>query len=161
MSPTLCSVSFARSVFAIGTLFIAGCGSNGQSVDPGTLTQTVPSKITVVLDSSAVTIDLNSLATTQYKGAALVLLSNVWTAAAFSVDRTTLGFGFEADDGFTPASKGCADLPGVDLEKGYIDPASRNLTWDESLGLRGCYSVTGTNKMTGGTPAADAGADGG
>lgn len=153
-----CSV---RAAFAAGALLFAGCGNSGQSVDPGTQTHTQAGKIDVGFESSSVSVNLGPIATTEYKGVALVLLSEVWTAANLSVDHTTLEFGFEADDGFTPESKGCADLPGADLDQGYIDPVSRSLTWDEALGLRGCYSVDAAKKMTGHVPVADAGADGG
>jgi hypothetical protein len=162
MSQGLHRVSSVRAIFATGALLIVGCGNSGQSVDPGTqTTETGGAKLTVVLGASSVSVDLGSVATTAYNGTELVLLSDVWTAAALPVDHTTLEFGFEADDGFTPASVGCAYLPGADLDLGYIDPTSRNLVWDESLGLRGCYSVGGAKTMTGHTPVVDAGTDGG
>ena len=153
----------AHAVLAIGVLFVAGCGNAGQSISPGTQTQAQAGELNVVFDSSSARVDLGSVATTTYKGVALVRLSDVWTAADFSVDATTLEFEFEADDGFTPASARpeCVDLPGAHLVDGYIDSVSRNLTWDESLGLLGCYSVKGTNTMTGHAPVPDAGADGG
>lgn len=151
----------ARAALTAATLVLSGCGNSRQSVDPGPQPTVEGERLEVVYESSTVSVDLAALATTTYKGMAVVLLSDVWAASELAVDHTTLEFGFEADDGFSPAGKGCADLPGVNLDSGYINPSSRNLAWDESLGLRGCYSVDSAKRMTGHLPSGGEDAGGG
>jgi hypothetical protein len=138
---------------AAALLALQGCSSD-QTVDPGT--QTVPeggATFQVNYHTDSVDLDLGKLPTSDYKGVNLVKLADVWTASKIAADYTTLEFGFEASDGFKPSQKtGCNDLPGTMLDKGYIDPVSRKLTWDSTLGLAGCYSVKDAVKMTGHEP---------
>jgi hypothetical protein len=142
---------------ALALLALQGCSSD-QSVDPGS--NTVPeagSPFQVNYLTQSADLDLSKLNKSDYKGTSLVKLADVWTASSISADRTTLEFEFVAFDGFIPSQKtGCGDLPGSVLEKGYVDPVSRKLTWDESLGLAGCYSVKNAVKMNAHAPT-DAG----
>ena len=157
--------SVLASTFAL--LLLSACSSSDQTVDPGNNQNPATDggadgsgvTIQVSYQSQSIPVDLGAITTSSYKGVNLVKLSDVWAGSQITADRTTLEFEFVATDGFKPSSKGCADLPGDVLDKGYIDPASRNLTWDESLGFKGCYSVKGATQMnahapTGGSDAA-------
>lgn len=150
-------------------LVLSGCGDNDQTVNPGE-TNTAASDgggdatgvvVGVFYDGRSVDVDLGTVATTSYKGVNLVKLSDVWTSSGMEAERAALEFEFVASDGFTPSSKGCAGLAGTVLGMGYIDPVSRNLTWDESLGFEGCYSVRDTAQMNARQPTtgSDAGTD--
>ncbi len=151
---------------ALALLLIA-CGDD-QSVNPGNSQNPSTDSgadasgvvVQVSYQGQSMAIDLGTLATTSYKGVNLVKLSDVWTASQINADRTTLEFEFVAEYGFKPSKKGCADLSGAVLDKGYIDPASRNISWDESLGFEGCYSVRNTAQMNAHVPTGgnDAGA---
>jgi hypothetical protein len=152
-------MSFRSLLFtgAVALLALQACSSD-QSVDPGSTT--VPeggASFQVNYQSQSVDLDLSALAKTDYKGAGLVKLADVWTASKIAADRTTLEFEFVASDGFKPSNKAnCGDLPGTVLDKGYIDPLSRKLIWDETIGLAGCYAVKNTIKMNAHEPT-DAG----
>ncbi|HNS95338.1 MAG TPA: hypothetical protein PKL73_00195 [Polyangiaceae bacterium] len=142
-------------LFAVTMGLTAACGDE-QSVDSG---QPSPSNdgatgviVTVTLENKSVPVDLGTLGTTAYKGVELVKLSDVWAASGIGVDPTTLEFEFVSADGFRPSSKGCDDLAGSNIDKGFIHPTSRNITWDETLGLRGCYAVNDTEQMNGHVP---------
>ncbi len=132
---------------AIAACAMQACSSD-QSVNPGTPTADAGASLQVTYESQSVPVDLSKVPTVDYKGTQLVKLADVWTASQILTDRNTLAFEFVGDDGFKPSDKnGCNDLPGSTLDNGYIDPVSRKLTWDESLGLAGCYSVKGAAKM--------------
>ncbi|MFW5739659.1 MAG: hypothetical protein ACOC1F_04775 [Myxococcota bacterium] len=126
-------------------LLCLGC-SDDQSVDPGS-SGGEPAVLDVSYDGQSVPVDLGDLATTPYEGVELVKLSDVWAESGITADRAALAFEFVASDGFKPSNKDCEDLAGTNLDQGYIDPVSRNLTWDESLGLGGCYAVRDTVEM--------------
>ena len=142
---------------AMAMFSLCACGSD-QSVDPGTTPGTdAGAKLEVNYLTQSVPVDLSTLSTIDYKGAQLAKLSEVWTASKIQADSTTLEYEFVGEDGFKPSDKnGCADLPGTVLDKGYIDPVTRKLIWDETLGLAGCYSVKGAAKMNAHAPT-DAG----
>lgn len=147
---------FSLLVAAFSVLLASGCGDD-QTVEPGANQNPATGVILQVShEGSSVPVDLGTLPTTSYKGVNLVKLSDVWAASQIGVDPTTLEFELVSSDGFKPSSKGCVDLPGTAIDKGYIDPSSRNVSWDEVLGLRGCYSVTDTAQMNGHAPT-DAG----
>ncbi len=153
---------------ALSLLLAAGCGASDQTVNSGANGN--PSSdggadgngvtLQVAYESQSVPVDLGTLATSSYKGVNLVKLSDVWAASGISADRSALEFEFVGADGFKPSIKGCADLSGILLDQGYIDPTTRNLTWDETLGFSGCYSVKGAAKMNAHAPVdgADSGA---
>jgi hypothetical protein len=130
----------------------ADASTDAQGVDGSTAVDAAVDGNGVVVAVSyqgqAVNVDLGTVATSSYKGTNLVKLSDLWTSTNITADRSTLTFEFvAAADGFKPSDKGCADLSGTVLDKGYIDPSSRNLTWDESLGFKGCYSVKGVGQI--------------
>jgi len=148
------------TIACLALLPLAGCGDD-QTVDPGTNQNPAEAGsdaagpvVIVSYQGQSYPISLASVATTAYKGVNLVRLSDVWAATKVSVDPSTLAFEFVSSDGFKPSKKGCADLSGTLLAQGYIDPASRNLTWDEALGFEGCYSVRDTAQMNAHEPVA-------
>ncbi len=145
-------------------LLLTACGDD-QTVDPGA-NQTPASDggadasgvvVQVSFDGQSKTLDLGTLPTTEYKGVNLIKVSDLWTASQFGVDPATLEFEFVSTDGFKPSVKDCADLPGNVIDKGFLDPTSRNLTWDESLGYPGCYSVKEVAEMNAHAPTPDDG----
>ena len=153
--------TFLTSAFAL--ILFSACESSDQDVDPGinqnpaieggTDGNGVTLQVSYLSDS--VPVDLGTIATSSYKGVNLVKLSDVWTVSQIAANRATLEFEFVSSDGFKPSNKGCADLSGEVLDKGYIDPMSQNLTWDESLGFEGCYSVKAAVQMNAHAPAGD------
>lgn len=159
-------MNFLYSLFAptLLTFLFAACGSD-QEVNSGNPTNPAsdsgaPVVIQVTHQTQSVPVNLKTLPTTSYKGTTVVKLSEVWSGSKLPGDRNTLEFEFVSSDGFKPSDKGCAPLSGSVLDKGYINPTSRNVMWDESLGYRGCYSVNDAAKMNATIPMAraDAGA---
>ena len=140
-------------------LVLVACSSN-QTVDPGGGDGSAGTTVALAVSyqGRSVAVDLGTVATSSYKGVDLVRLSDAWARSEIAADRTTLEFEFVGSDDFKPSSKGCVDLAGSVLDQGYIDPTSRNLTWDEALGFRGCYSVLGTVQMNAHDPMNDAAA---
>jgi len=147
------TLRFAVLASTLCLLPLTAC-SDDQAVDPGSGSGGGGGDATVLVtyEDQSVDVDLSGLETTSYKGVDLVKLSDVWTASGISVDRTTLEFELVASDGFKPSVNDCEDIPGDVLDQGYIDPSSRNLTWDESLGYGGCYSVRETVEMNAHAP---------
>jgi hypothetical protein len=142
-----------RGAGALVLCVLAGCGD--QAVNPGPSPSGAIATLQVSYLSQSVPVSLSTLATIDYKGSKVVKASDVWTASQIGADRNLLEYEFVGDDGFKPSSKdGCPDLPGTLLEKGYIDPTTRKLSWDGSLGLGGCYSVRGAAQMNAHAPSA-------
>ncbi|HPA80627.1 MAG TPA: hypothetical protein PLS95_07415 [Thermoanaerobaculales bacterium] len=141
---------------ALALIALAGCSRSGQNATPpGADAGAVGNGVTlsIAYQGQSIHVDLGSIATTSFNGEKLVKLSDVWTAAHIKAERSSLEFEFVGADGFTPAEKGCADLSGTMLEKGFIDPTSRNLAWDASFGSRRCYSVKNVAKMNAYAPS--------
>jgi hypothetical protein len=134
----------------LALLASAGCSRSADkaglaSSDSGVAASGVT--IVVSYQNQSFPVDLGSIPTTTVNGEKLIKLSDVWSAAHIKADRSSLEYELIGADGFTPAVKGCADLSGVMLEKGFIDGTSRNLWWDASFGSRRCYSVKNLAKM--------------
>ena len=119
---------------------------SGEETGSNTTPYIGPS-ITVQYAGQAVEVDIGSIETSIYKGKELVRLSDVWDSSRIDADRQNLFFEFVGSDGFKPSDRGCDDVPGTALDRGYINPMSRKLTWEESLGFYGCYSVSVTVEM--------------
>ncbi len=137
---------------AVALLSLGGCG-NDQTLDPGSTPQGKGGTIQVAYQMQTVAVDPSKLSTVDYRGINLVKLSVVWAASAINADHNGLAFEFvSGTDGFKPSNKGCPDLAGTVLDKGYIDPSTRKLTWDESLGFKGCYSVNAVAQMNAHAP---------
>ena len=148
MKKLLATLSFT----AVLCSWLVGC-SEDQAVDPGTNTGDAKS-VDVVHGADSVKVFLGALSTLQYKEVDVVRLGDVWAAAFPSAVPNSLAFSFVSATGFRPSDKDCADMPGALLGSGYIEPTSGNLVWDESLGLRGCYSVRETVRIEGYLPDA-------
>lgn len=59
----------------------------------------------------------------------LVSLADVWWAAGFPVDPTSLRVDLVGDDGFDTATKRGEPLTGATLDQGLIDVDTRDVTW--------------------------------
>ena len=79
------------------------------------------------------------------EGVDVVRLSDVVETATLGVDLADLEFDFVASDGFRSGERStCVDtvpMPGETLDRGYIDPVTRNLSWDAALDMPGCVRV--------------------
>lgn len=108
-----------------------------------------PPLVNLSFRSQTARVDLRRLPAEPVQGRALVRLARLWDAGGFSVPPTHLDF--VGDDGFRPGSKPkCPEkLAGAMLQRGYIDPTSRDLVWDEDLKLPGCYRVWGVASIEG------------
>ena len=96
---------------------------------------------------ASVRVDLGSLAGDRRADLCLVPLDQVVEAADLGIVLSETEFDFEGEDGFRPSQVGCAPLDGALLSRGWADMSTGTLVWDESLGLRGCYSVTKARAM--------------
>lgn len=90
-------------------------------------------------------VDLTTLDTVDVEGEDLVLLSSVVLEAFPTRALADILANFEAYDGFVPSQSpycdGLVPVFGLRLEQGYIDPATRNVSWDEALQFPGCMYV--------------------
>jgi hypothetical protein len=78
------------------------------------------------------------------------LLWDVLLAAGLEEEELlAMRFDFESKNGFRPSQNGCDSLDGETLALGYLDSESLALLWDDTLGLRGCYWVTQTERILG------------
>jgi hypothetical protein len=141
---------------ALALLLLAGCSRSdqkaGATADAAGAVGTGVT-LSIAYQGQSIPVDLGSVATTSFNGEKLVKLSDVWTATHIKAERSSLEFEFVGADGFMPAEKGCPDLSGAMLEKGFINPTSRNLSWDASFGSRRCYSVKNVAKMNAHAPS--------
>jgi hypothetical protein len=78
-------------------------------------------------------------------------LSRVVAAAFPDLDLADIASDFEASDGFRPGSSpncdGLVPVAGLTLERGFIEPATGNLSWDDELGYPGCLKVRDLAKI--------------
>jgi hypothetical protein len=106
-----------------------------------------PTALTVKVTylGTSVDVDVTQPTAVQDGGDAYSLVSDVITIAIPSKAITTLQAGFVGSDGYNPATKGsCSNfvpVDGANLSKGWIDRTTRDLSWDDSLGLPGCMNV--------------------
>jgi hypothetical protein len=104
-------------------------------------------EVEVIYGETTVPVDISTLDEVDFGGTPHVLVSDVVEAADLGVALDTLELDFEASDGFRPSSSGrCADfvpVAGTDADQGYIELATRNLSWDDALGFPGCLGVDG------------------
>jgi len=126
----------ARSLLAILLVGLCGCGDDDAAGPEGT-------RVTVTYEGEGREVVLETLAPS-VQG---VPLSDVVEAAWPELDRSALVADFLAGDGFRPARRtDCQDeipFPGDQLDRGWIDPATADLAWDESFSFTGCMHVRG------------------
>ena len=142
-----------------GTSGAGGTSSGAGGTDPGGAAGeasgaagTSPATgvvVNVVYGGTSRPVDLGTLPTSEVNGQKLASIVDLWTASNTPAELAKVQFDFEGDDGFRPSTKGACKTPitGAQLSKGYIDPQLRNLFWDDSLGLSGCYRVKGLAKV--------------
>jgi hypothetical protein len=82
------------------------------------------------------------------------LVSNAVLKALPGQDLATVkADNFLGADGFDPLTKancqvaGVLPVPGTDLDQGYLDPATLDLTWDAALSKPGCLAVHGLGQI--------------
>lgn len=137
--------SFCGAVAVLSMLvgFATGCDDD----DSGEI-----ATVDVVYVDESVTIDLGELeavAVADEEG--YVRMSDIVDAAAIGVAIEDLEFDFEGGDGFLASSSpNCVDhipVAGALLEQGYIHRVTRNLAWDDALGMPGCTRVDNTARI--------------
>jgi hypothetical protein len=160
------------------------CGSDQkiESKDAGTSNTDDAGVVTgktikVTYQGSSIEVALNQLATVDVNGTAKARLSAAILAALPSKTLEQIQVNdLIASDGYTPTAKsncaGMLPVAGPKTEKGYVDPSTRLITWDESLAFPGCMKITdaaeivvadaeatdgGNTEVDAGTPDTDAG----
>lgn len=152
-------VSSIAAIAALCGAFLAinACGGDQQVVmpDTGTLVPdggTSGKSVKVIYNGSSSAVALGQLPTTAINGASYAKLADVVAAAipGRSLDELKVT-DFVSADGFASSSKAdCGPLLPVaaaTLAKGYLDPATRNLRWDDALAYPGCMCVRDTAEI--------------
>lgn len=125
-------------ILAICSLMFFACSSDDNETEDGF-------ELTVVYLGTEYTVDVLALETTLFEEIQMVKLTDILNATGVETDWTKLYYDFEAKDGFNPRTQytcdGTIPITGDAIDKGYVDPVSHRLNWDESLGYSGCASV--------------------
>ena len=127
----------------IGAIPALGCN---QTVDTGDVD--AGATVQVTYQGAAETVALDGLPVAQLEGVDVVTLDTIVGRTDFPIALADVWLNFVGDDGFEPwMGDYCpADLdpvPGSLAAQGGLDPATRNLQWDEALGYPGCMHVDG------------------
>jgi hypothetical protein len=125
---------------AVLTLVLAPACGGGDEPPPCDPSRAVSMAVSYGNESEAV--DLGTLQGTEDGDLCLVPLMDVVDAAGLGFDPEASYYDFMASDGFRPTQVDCVTVDATTLELGWVDRVTGTLVWDESLGLRGCYSVT-------------------
>jgi hypothetical protein len=144
----------SRAVHLALALVLTACGpipdlegSDGGS-DAGTH---VGVMVRVTYEAQSEEVDLTLLDTVQHETVAKVRLSAVVHAGYPELQLDAILADFVASDGFTPGSSfncdGLVPVYGLRLEDGYLDPETRNLSWDQTLSFPGCMYVDDTEEI--------------
>lgn len=97
--------------------------------------------VKVTVNANTETVDLGTLPTSEVGGLTLVTLSDVVLAAGLESGEGKT-FKLIASDGFDPIEvKGAAPLTWEQMQKGYLDPTTRDASFDPSLALPGFWAV--------------------
>ncbi len=138
MNPKPHQIAWVCAVLPI--LWLAACDQRVSDAPEGDV-----KTVEVVFEEVTSEVDLGELDTVTIEGEELVRLSDVVEAADLGVELSALEFDFVASDGFRSGDRStCTEtipMPGETLEQGYIDPVTRNMSWDASLGMPGCVRV--------------------
>ncbi|MCD6499057.1 MAG: hypothetical protein J7M25_12275 [Deltaproteobacteria bacterium] len=135
VAPLLGFLLLAFAVMAVS----AGC-QDGTELNPCDPSRAVSVKVSHGQDSAQV--DLGTLIGSRQGDYCLVPLPDVVDAAHLGMDVAGSFYDFVGQDGFQPTQVECALIDGDTLARGSVDMRTGTLVWDESLELRGCYSVT-------------------
>jgi hypothetical protein len=135
-------------------LALASCESSGGGTDlpAGDVAgDAAAATFAVTYKGASVEPDLSKAEDVTINGTACKKLSSVALLAFPEIVLDAVVVDFTGSEGFKPASKpyctGLIPFAGTSLANGCIDPATRNLQWDESLSWPGCMSVKGTVEM--------------
>lgn len=139
--PSLASV--LAPVLALGLVLLLAPGCGGDD-DPAPCDPSRAVSMTVSYESAseAEAVDLATLTGTEDGDLCLVPLMDVVDAVGLGFDPETSYYDFVGSDGFRPTQVECVTVDATTLELGRVDRVTGTLVWDESLGMRGCYSVT-------------------
>jgi hypothetical protein len=108
---------------------------------PSTSTADPGLPFVVEADGEQATVGLGTIDLVTVAGDRVVPLADVLQASGLPVTWEDRTYDFLASDDFQPSQRGCEPLGWTELEGGYAYPETGNLTWDEALGLPGCYFV--------------------
>ncbi len=151
-------------ILSLALFVLTGCGAGPASMvdsgapegDAGVADAGVDAGsglvVSVVSGPNTRTVDLATLSTHSLGVKTVVGLDAVVHATFPERQGTAFRVNFKASDNFDPASKGgCAPLlPLAEslLPRGGIDPLTRNLAWDDTLGYPGCLYVHDCTTLT-------------
>jgi len=144
MDPRCCAWTpcFLLAGVLVCTLWTASaCGDDGDDAPPCDPSRALSVTVTYGTDSQPV--DLASLSGTEDGDLCLVPLMDVVGAAGLGFDPDASYYDFVGGDGFRPTQVECVTVDASTLEQGWVDRVTGTVVWDDALGMRGCYSVTG------------------
>ncbi len=122
-------------------LTASACGDDGDDAPPCDPSRAL--SLTVTYDTQSEAVDLASLTGTEDGDLCLVRLMDVVDAAGLGFDPVAGYYDFVGGDGFRPTQVECVTVDASTLEQGWVDRVTGTVVWDDALGMRGCYSVTG------------------
>lgn len=141
---------------------LAGCT---QTVDTGDGAD-AGATVEVTWEGGSTTVALGGLPTSQIVGVDVVALDTIVGAADLPIALADAWLNFVGDDGFEPSEGDyCPEeiipVDGALASQGGLEPATRNLLWDEALGYPGCMHVDGvaTIEVLGSATDTDTGTD--
>lgn len=129
-----------RWVLVLALLIAPSCGDSGDEPPPCDPSRAVT--MTVSYESEREVVDLGTLTGTEDGDLCLVPLMDVVDAAGIGFDPDKSYYDFVGSDGFRPTQVECLTVDATVLEQSWVDRVTGTLVWDDSLGMRGCYSVT-------------------
>jgi hypothetical protein len=76
-----------------------------------------------------------------------VQLDDLWAAARLRGELRSLAFDFLGEDGCRPTRKGWPPVPGLLLERGYLQLETGRVVWEETTELECSYRVKGVTMI--------------
>jgi hypothetical protein len=140
------AAAWAILLAILATTSFLGCDDPATD-DSGGDVNAESSVVAVEYQGASHDVDITALDAEDVSGVQAVRLDDVLRAALPDADLGGLALDFVAYDGFSPAqSPNCVDLIPLNAsvaDLGWIEIATANLTWDESLRFPGCLHVRG------------------